>query len=120
MESACGGRNVAAADGVRHPFGGLRSRCFRLQFTGVSLSLHRLPVVHRLLRSFHFAMARRVTGYRGVQPPIFLMGTLKIEGRLGGTITIKLKNGRVIGSDKKIDHTFTVNYNGPIAEYIKY
>ena len=73
-----------------------------------------------LLRSFHFAMARRVTGYRGVQPPIFLMDTLKIEGRLGGTITIKLKNGRVIGSDKKTDHTFTVNYNGLIAEYIKY
>ena len=73
-----------------------------------------------LLRSFHFAMARRVTGYRGVPPPIFLMDTLNIEGRLGGTITIKLKNGRVIGSDKKTDHTFTVNYNGLIAEYIKY
>ena len=49
-----------------------------------------------LLRSFHFAMAHRGTGYRGVPPPIFLMDTLKIEGRLGGTITIKLKNGHVI------------------------
>ena len=50
MESACGGRNVAggtwrAADGVRHPFGVPRLRWFRV--TGVALSLHRLPVVHR-------------------------------------------------------------------------
>ena len=48
MESACGGRNVAAADGVRHPFGVLRSRWFRV--TGVALSLHRLPVVLPPLR----------------------------------------------------------------------
>ena len=30
-ENACGGRNVAAADGVRHPFGVPRLRWFRLQ-----------------------------------------------------------------------------------------
>ena len=45
MESACGGWNVAATDGVRHPFGVPRPRWFRV--TGVPLSLHRLPVIHR-------------------------------------------------------------------------
>ena len=106
-----------AADGVRHPFGVPRLRCFRV--TGVALPLHRLPVIHR---SYGASISRWHAGLQvtEVKPPIFLMDTLKIEGRLGGTITINLKNGRVIGSDKKTDHTFTVNYNGPIAEYIKY
>ncbi|MBF1435577.1 MAG: hypothetical protein HXN43_02610 [Prevotella micans] len=64
-------------------------------FTGVALPLHRLPVIHR---SYGAPISRWHAGLQVTEVfhrPYSSMGTLKI-GRLGGTITIKLKNGHVI------------------------
>ena len=48
--------------------------------------------------------------------PVFKTGTLTATGDPAtGTISIKLENGRVIGSDKK-EHTLTLSYSGSITK----
>ena len=50
------------------------------------------------------------------QDPVFKTGTLTVSGDPeAGTVSIKLENGRVIGTDKK-NHTLTLSYNGPITK----
>ena len=50
------------------------------------------------------------------QDPVFETGTLTVSGDPeDGTVSIKLENGRVIGSDKQ-DHTLTLSYSGSITK----
>ena len=46
---------------------------------------------------------------------LYTTGTLTISGSLDGTINIRLKNGRVNGTDGK-EHTFVLNYSGTMTK----
>ena len=54
-------------------------------------------------------------GKPGNSFPVFKTGTLTISGSPGGTISIKLENGRVKGTDGK-EHTLVLSYSGPIRK----
>ena len=54
-------------------------------------------------------------GKPGNSFPVFKTGTLTISGSPGGTINIKLENGRVKGTDGK-EHTLVLSYSGPIRK----
>ena len=54
-------------------------------------------------------------GKPGNSFPVFKTGTLTISGSPGGTINIKLENGRVEGLDGK-EHTLVLSYSGPIRQ----
>ena len=47
--------------------------------------------------------------------PVFTTGTLTASGSPEGTISIKLENGRVKGTDGK-EHTLVLSYSGPISK----
>ena len=50
------------------------------------------------------------------QEPVFKTGILTVSGDpAAGTVSIKLENGRVIGTDKK-NHTLTLSYSGSITK----
>ena len=49
------------------------------------------------------------------QYPVFTTGTLTISGSPESTISIKLENGRVKGTDDK-EHTLVLSYSGPIRQ----
>ncbi len=54
-------------------------------------------------------------GKPGNSFPVFKTGTLTISGSPGGTINIKLENGRVEGLDGK-EHTLVLSYSGTMTE----
>ena len=55
-------------------------------------------------------------GNPDLKEPVFKNGTLTVSGDPeAGTVSIKLENGRVIGTDKK-NHTLTLSYSGPITK----
>ena len=55
-------------------------------------------------------------GKPGNSLPVFNSGTLTVSGDpAAGTVSIKLENGRVKGTDGK-EHTITLNYNGKMTK----
>ena len=47
--------------------------------------------------------------------PVFDKDTLHISVDVNGNIKVLLKNGKVVGTDKK-PHTLTINYEGPLKK----
>ena len=56
-------------------------------------------------------------GNPGMTVPLFKTGTLEFTGSFKGTLNIRLKNGRIKGTDGK-EHTITLSYSGKMTKHV--